>query len=186
MSEFEFLSVLVSLVIGLAIAQLLQGFGQAIHERREAPIEPIHMVWTTTVFLNLVLNWWVFFSWRTNEEWSFTVFLMLILWAVALYLLVVFLYPPGKAAHESWASVYRSNRQWFFASFAAFGSADIGLTAVRGGLFDPPAYLPFVGHYVILFLLGVFIERRRFQRFLAWYILVTLVTWSLVARRLLA
>ena len=86
MSEFEFISVLISIVAGLAIAQLLRGVAQAVHERTQAAIDSVHMVWTAAVFLNLVLNWWVLFSWRDHGVWSFTLFLSLIVWAVALYL----------------------------------------------------------------------------------------------------
>lgn len=185
MSEFEFVSVLISMVVGLGIAQLLSGIGQAVHERKTAPLDEVHMVWTAAAFLNLVLNWWVLFSWSIHEVWSFTLFLALILWAVAMYLLVVFLYPARKPANEAWTAVFASNRQWFLGAFAAFGVADIFLTALRGALWDPPAYLPFVAHYVVLFLVGVFVARPGFQRFLAWYILVTLTLWSFVARRFL-
>lgn len=186
MSEFEFISVLISMVVSLGIAQLLRGVAQAVHERKQAPIDSVHLVWTAGVFLNLVLNWWVLFSWRDHEVWSFTLFLSLILWAVTLYLPVVFLYPPQKPASESWAAVYASNRQWFLGAFALLAAADIWVTALRGGLFDPPVYLPFVGHYFILWVSGVFIASPRYQKFLAWYTLLSLSTWSLVVRRFLS
>ncbi len=186
MSEFEFISVLISIVVGLGIAQLLSGLAQAVHERRQAPIDSVHMVWTAAVFLNLVLNWWVLFSWRGHEVWSFTLFLSLILWSVALYLPVVFLYPPHKSPNEGWAAVYTSNRQWFLGSFAAFAVADVWVTALRGGLFDPPFYIPFVGHYFILWTVGVFVASPRYQKFLGWYTLLSIAAWSLVVRRFLA
>jgi len=186
MGAFEFISVLISMVVGLAIAQLLSGVGQAVHERKQAPLDEVHMVWTAVVFLNLVLNWWVFFSWREHQVWSFLVFVSLIAWAVAMYLQVEFLYPARKPATEAWAAVYASNRQWFLATFAAFGVADIWLTALRGGLWNPPEYLPFVVHYIVLFLVGVFVAKPRYQRFLAWYILTSLTLWSFVARHFLS
>jgi len=185
-SEFEFVSVLISMVVGLAIAQLLQGVAQAVHERGQARIDSVHMVWTAIVLLNLALNWWVLFSWRDHEVWSFTLFLSLVVWAVALYLPVVFLYPPRKPPSESWASVYTSNRRWFLGSLASFAAADIWVTGLRGGLFDPPIYLPFTGHYFILWVVGIFVARPGYQRFLAWYTLLSLASWSFVVRRFLA
>lgn len=185
MSEFEFISVLISMVVGLGIGMLLRGVGQAVHERRQAPIDSVHMVWTASVFLNLVLNWWVLFSWRDQEVWSFTLFLSLIVWAVALYLPVVFLYPPRKPASERWADVYANNRQWFLGAFASFAAADVWVTALRGGLFDPPIFLPFVGHYFVLWVTGVFVARPGYQRFIAWYTLISMATWSLIVRRFL-
>jgi hypothetical protein len=184
-SEFEFVAVLISIVIGLGIAHLLGGIAQAIHERNQVPMDSVHATWTVSVFLVMVLNWWVLFTWRTHATWTFDVFLLLISWAVALYLLVVFLYPPRKEAGEPWAAVYESNRRWFLSTYAAMTLLDISITAVRGDLFDPPAYLPLAGHYFVLTVIGVFVSRRGYQKFLAWYILSTGLLWSLVVRRFL-
>jgi len=144
-SEFEFVSVLISMVVGLGITQVLRGVAQVVHEREQAPIDQVHMVWTAFVSLNLVLNWWVLFTWGDHAEWSFTLFLSLIGWVVTMYLPVVFLYPPRKSASESWATVYASNRQWFLGAFVLFAATDIWATALRGDLFDPPAYPPSSG-----------------------------------------
>ncbi|MFV1988845.1 MAG: hypothetical protein ACC682_16355, partial [Gemmatimonadota bacterium] len=173
MSEFEFVAVLISMVIGLGITHLLRGIAQAVHERQETPLDTVHMAWTANVFLQMVLNWWVMFSWHTYDTWSFATFLLLILWAVSLYLLVVFLYPPRKPASEGWAALYDGNRQWFLSTFATFMVLDIWITGIRGGLFDPPTYLPFVGHYLILTVIGIVVRRRGYHTFLAWYILST-------------
>jgi hypothetical protein len=182
LSEFEFISVLISMVVGLGVTHVLRGFAQVIHERKQAPVDGIHMVWTAVVTLNLALNWWVLFD---HAVWSFTLFLSLVVWVVTLYLPVAFLYPPRKDASEGWAAVFAGNRQWFLGAFASFAAADIWITALRGGLFDPPAYLPLVGHYFILWVVGIFVARPSFQRFLAWYSLLSLLLWSLVARRFL-
>jgi hypothetical protein len=174
------------MVVGLGITHLLRGVAQAVHGRKHTPIDSVHMVWTLGVFLNLVLNWWVLFSWRGHDVWSFTLFLSLIVWGVALYMPVVFLYPPNKPTTENWATVYDNNRQWFLGTFAFAAVMDVWVTALRGGLFDPPIYLPFVGHYFVLWLSGVFIASPRYQRVLAWYTLLSLVTWSVIVRRFLA
>ncbi|MGK2963255.1 MAG: hypothetical protein ACSLFK_14115 [Gemmatimonadaceae bacterium] len=186
MNEFEFVAVLISIVIGLGITHLLQGVAQAVHERHQTRFDSVHAAWTVSVFLVMVLNWWVLFTWRTHKVWTFDVFLLLILWAVALYLLVVFLYPPGKEAAQSWAAVYEGNRQWFLSAYAAMTFLDICITGVRGDLLNPPAYLPLAGHYFVLVVIGVFVSRRSYQKFLAWYILCTGLLWSLVVRRFLA
>jgi len=174
-----------SMVVGLGIAHLLRGVAQAVHERKHAALDAVHMAWTLGIFLNLVLNWWVLFSWRGHEAWSFTLFLSLVAWVVAMYLPVVFLYPPNKPTSESWALVYEKNRQWFLGGFALFAALDVWVTAFRGGLFDPPLYLPFVAHYFVLWLSGVFVASPRYHKFLAWYTLLSLATWSLVARQFL-
>jgi hypothetical protein len=185
MSEFEFVAVLISMVVGLGITQLLRGVAQAVHDRGAAKLDSAHLAWTASVFLVMVLNWWVLFSWRTHQTWNFATFLLLIIWAVSLYLMVVFLYPPRKDAGEGWREVYAGNRQWFLSSFLALTLTDIWLTGIRSGLMDPPAYLPYVGHYALLLLVGLFVQRRGYHQFLAWYFLATLLAWSLIVRRFL-
>ena len=185
MSEFEFVAVLISMVMGLGITQLLRGVAQAVHDREWAPLDATHLAWTTTVFLLLVLNWWVLFTWRSHEVWGAATFLLLILWAVAMYLTVVFLYPPRKTAEQGWRELYEGNRRWFLSAFLAHAVLDMWITGLRGDLLDPPGYLPFVGHYALLLAIGLFVDHPRYHRFLGWYFLTTMLAWFLVVRRIL-
>lgn len=59
MTEFEYVAVLVSLILGLGITHLLAGVGRTIHRRGELRLDAVHTLWTATAFLVLVLNWWV-------------------------------------------------------------------------------------------------------------------------------
>ncbi|MFZ0917841.1 MAG: hypothetical protein WAN04_13170 [Candidatus Udaeobacter sp.] len=62
---------------------------------------------------------------------------------------------------------------------------DIAQTAVHGELFQPIWYVPFVGQYALLAGGGLIASRRSYDRFFAWYQLVTLLAWALVVRRFL-
>lgn len=83
MSDFEFLSVLVSIVIGLGLTHLLSGLGRAFYARELHRMDPVHVAWTITILFVLVLNWWVFMLWHdllaawyitiTMASWSFIV-----------------------------------------------------------------------------------------------------------------
>ncbi|MEJ2203898.1 MAG: hypothetical protein P8170_07295 [Gemmatimonadota bacterium] len=186
MSEFEYLAVLVSIVLGLGITHLLSGVGRTIHRRGQYKLDAVHSIWTAATFTILVLNWWVFFESRSFSNWSFGIFLVVIVWAVQYYLMAVVLYPPDMAEGEDYGAIFERNRRWFLALFASSAVTDIGLTALRGDILDPPEYLPFASHLVVLGLLGVVVKARRFQLFLAAYVLIIGLTWSLVARRFLA
>jgi len=50
MSDFEFLSVLVSIVIGFGLTHLLGGLGHAFHFRRLSKMDAVHVAWNITVF----------------------------------------------------------------------------------------------------------------------------------------
>jgi hypothetical protein len=57
---------------------------------------------------------------------------------------------------------------------------------MRGDLLHPVWYLPFVAHLIVLSAIGIALRRRGYDRFFAWYQLITLLTWSLIVRRFLA
>lgn len=186
MSEFEFLSVLISIIIGLGVTHLLAGVGRAIHQRSRTRVDTLHIVWTANVLLVLVLNWWVAFSWRNEADWSFGTFLLVILWAISMFMMAVLIYPPELEPGEEYADVFEKNRKWFLGTFIVMIGTDIGVMALRDDLFDPPAYLPFVLHYVVLAGIGIATPNPRYQNFLAWWVLVTILIWSFVVRRMLA
>ncbi len=166
MTEFEYLAVLVSIILGLGITHLLSGVGRTIHRRADFKLDAVHSLWAAATFCILVLNWWVFFQARTFTNWSFGVFLVVISWAVLYYLMAVVLYPPDMAEEEDYGEVFESNRRWFLGLFVATTLSDIGLTALRGDLLDPPLYLPFASHWVVLGAIGLLVRSRLFHLFL--------------------
>ena len=185
MTEFEYLAVFISIILGLGVTHLLLGLGHMIHHRSQIVVDRTHLLWTATTFLILVLNWWVFFQWQTFEVWTFDVFLLAIIWAVLIYLMVVVLFPPGVAVNESYGEVFEQNRRWFLCFWVAATSVDIGFTAIRGELTDPPLYLPFLLHLIVLGIIGIFVEQRKYQIFLAGYALAVTLAWVFLVRRLL-
>lgn len=185
MSEFEYLSVLVSIVIGLGLTQILSGVARSVHRRRTIELDPIHSVWSASTFIILILNWWVFFQSRELGAWTFAAFLAVVSWAVLFYLMAVILYPPDMEEDETYGDVWSRNRRWFMGLWLATSVLDIVLTGLRGDLLDPPTYLPAILHLAVLAALGMVISSRRFHLALAVYVLVFALAWSLGVRRLL-
>ena len=160
----------------------LSEVGRAVHRRAEIKTDLIHNLWTVGTFLILILNGWVFFQSRSISEWSFGEFLLVIGWAVAFYLMTVVLYPPDMRTGEDYAREFEINRPWFFGLFIASSVIDIALTASRGDLFDPPFYLPFVLHLILIVGIGIWVLRRGYQLFLAGYVLLIGLLWAISAR----
>ena len=185
MNEFEFLAVFISIVVGLGVTHILHGLARLIHSHGGQRVSRLHFVWTLNVLLILLLNWWVLFLWADYAAWSFDVYLLLIGWGIALYMLAVILYPPEISKEDSYAEIFERNRKWLFGTFVIFVALDVAQTAVRGQLLEPRIYLPFVLHYAVLTAIGIPFANRRYQDFLAFYFLITLTLWCLVVRRLL-
>ena len=80
---------------------------------------------------------------------------------------------------------FERNRSGYYSTFIAMCLLDIAQTAVHGELFQPVWYVPFVGQYALLAVGGLIAHRRGYDRFFAWYQLITLLAWALVFRRFL-
>jgi hypothetical protein len=185
MSSFEFISILISIIIGLGVTNLLAGAGRAFFRRKENPVDEIHIVLTAATLLILVLNWWVTFSWNNEGHWSFDKFLVLIGWTISLYMLTIFLYPPDLSEEEEHRDRFQRNRTGYYTTFLVVCVLDVTQTAIRGDIFHPIWYLPFVGHYAVFASIALLFRRRGYDRFFAWYLLITALAWSLIVRRYL-
>lgn len=186
MSAFEHLAVFLSLIFGLAATHLLSGIARSLHRRNIERLDDVHLVWSFVVLLILVVDWWTFFAWSTHPNWSFGTYIVLVLWAISQYMLVVTLYAPDDDQTDGVNMMWEENRRWFLWTFVAFLTLDILQTAIRGALLQPVWYLPYVLHYTALVWIALWFAQRSVQRWVGWYVLVTLVAWSFVIRRFLS
>ena len=179
MSEFEYLAVFVSIIFGISVTHILAGAIRSVYRRQ---FDETHFVLTAFLFLLLILNWWTGYSWQSQDVWSFELFLVIIIWSVTHYLAAITLYPPQTAGIEH-PNEYRRN--WFLWAFIAIAITDILQTAARGDVFTQWLYLPFVCQYIAIGLLAIFINKPGFNRWIAWYFLLSLAIWSFIIRRFL-
>lgn len=178
MTEFEFISVMISIIFGLGLTHILAGSISYIFAKRATETQLVYSAFALVV---LVLNWWVIFIWRDHSNWSFDEFLVIVLWAISHYQMAITLYPPAEVA----PTTFESHRNWFLWSFFGMTFLDIAQTAMRGDLFNPWYYLIFVLHYSAISLAAIFIKARGVQRAISWWFLCSIVVWPLVVRRFL-
>src|SRR5829696_1643081 len=94
-SLFEYLAVIVSVIVGLGLTRILQGMARMLEARARVRVYWVHLVFTGIVFLGHLLFWWLFWSSRQVEAWSFFPFLFLLLQPIILYLLLVYASPTS-------------------------------------------------------------------------------------------
>jgi len=182
MTDFEFLSVLVSIVIGFGLTHLLGGLGHAYHFRRVSKMDAVHVAWTIAVFFVLVLNWWVFLLFRSFNTWSFPVFFTVILWTTSFYVLALALYPPRLSKDVDYRELFEANRTWFLSTFTIMCVLDLIVTFMREQAIPDAVYIAFVGHYAIITAVGIGVRNRYYDLAAAWYIAITMALWSFGVR----
>ena len=112
MTHFEYIAVIVSIILGLGIVRLLGILDQVFSKDRYWP----HAVWVITVFWMHVQNWWAFWDMRTTD---FNVVLYTI-WVgfVSLMYMCTVALTNKRNDDTSWKAHYYEQRRWFFGVLA--------------------------------------------------------------------
>ena len=110
MQLFEFLMVLVSIIVGLGIATLLTGIASLIRVRGS-----IRPYWVHTVLIALVLLahaqvWWESWGLSWASEWSFLGLLMMLGTPVCLFLISQLLFPESPSGVDLAEYYFQNSR----------------------------------------------------------------------------
>src|SRR5437899_5111474 len=94
MDSFNFLSVLISVILALGMTRVLAGVGEMLQARARRRIYWVHVVWIVNLFLYLVVAWWIFYRWRNQQPWTFFLFIFVLISPTILFLASIVLFPP--------------------------------------------------------------------------------------------
>ena len=90
--RFDYLLVVVSIIIGLALTHLLEGVGQIIQPRISVTVYWVHLVWVAVVFLACIVFWWAYWEYRDTEMTYFS-YIVVLMGPILLFLLSDLLFP---------------------------------------------------------------------------------------------
>ena len=94
MSQFEYVTVFVSIVMALAVAEVLAGLGRLIRERDHVRVYWVHVAWMLLAILAVTQSWWVIWNIRSHEFANFFEFLTLVVPRLIFVLVAFLLSPP--------------------------------------------------------------------------------------------
>jgi hypothetical protein len=92
-SQFDYLAVLISIVLGLGIANVLSGFGAIVQARARLKLYAPTFFHMANIFVIHVQMWWTMFGLREVRHWNFAQFLVVLMQPVLVYLMSVFIVP---------------------------------------------------------------------------------------------
>jgi hypothetical protein len=159
MDSFSYLSVFISLILGLGVTHLLSGTASLIRSRRELHFWWPTPLWMGTTFLIQVQTWWAMFTLRTIEHWSFAAFLIVLLQPVAIYMMAALIVP--RMADGQIADLrddYFRECRWFFGALLLGLTASLAKNLVLTGRLPEPRNL--VAHTLFIAIaLAAFLSR---------------------------
>ena len=167
MSAFDYLSVLISLVLGLGITQLLSGFARWLELRARFRVYPPAIVWAAFLFLVHVQTWWAMFGLRGWSEWNFLQFSLVLLQPTILFLLASLAFPGSAAADQDPRVNFHTHRTWFFGLLLGLLAISLVKDYVRSGALPGPANLAFHGGLAAVALAALLARRDLHQLIIA-------------------
>ena len=78
MSAFEFVTVLFSVIVGLAISHLLSAASELIEIHSRVKIYWVNSVWVVTIFIWDIFSWWGMWELNNLEMWNYPSFFLVV------------------------------------------------------------------------------------------------------------
>jgi hypothetical protein len=177
---FAYLSVLLSIIIGLAIAEVLQGYGALLVSRTKVVLYPPPLIWSGLMLLMATQFWWASFGLAKREHWNFAAFCAVLLQTVMMYMGSALVLPKGGAegALNLREHYYREAGPFF-----TFGLLFLAVGFVKDWLLDrslDPIRLGFMALFAALTLLALIVRRPRVHEIIA-PVMAVLITAFFVA-----
>jgi len=159
MDEFSYLSVLLSIILGLAITQILQGFRGLLQSRKRAKLYWPALAWAGLLLLIFVQTWWAMFGLRSHHNWTFGAF------AIVLYMLAALVLPDffGEDAIDLRANYY-AHHAWFVSLAILAGLVSIGKDLVLAGALPEPRNLAFHIAFIVTAAVAAITRREWYHK----------------------
>jgi hypothetical protein len=168
LDPFSYLSVLLSIIIGLAMTQVLQGFRALLLARARIVLFAPTLIWAALLLVMATQMWWASFGLEDYRGWSFANFGVILLQTVLLYLLAGLVLPDMPADQRiDLERHYFQERVPFFAITIAL----LGTSLLKDYMLD--GRLPEAANVAFHLLFGavaagaIVIRSRRYHQLLA-------------------
>jgi hypothetical protein len=179
---FEYLTVLISVVVGLSVTSFLTNVARIIHVRGAVTISWVQLLWSIVILIWTIAFWWFTFVLAEQPEWTFPLFVFLLVYSTLLFFMMALLFPEGMPADHNYRAQFMRNRVWFFGVLLLFLCVDSIDYIVKlekdVSIVGHLPYAAFVGPLIVLSLLALRTENLLFHRIFAVYSLLAVLVMS--------
>lgn len=182
MDAFNYLSVMVSMVLGLGLTQLFAGIGNMVQVRRRVKPYWLHSVWIVLMIGLHIQMWWSFWMLRVVQEWTYTGFAFVLLGPATLVISSHVLLPELVDGTIDVEKHYYDTRRVFFGLLAGAGAWALVLEAGMGlrSLIVPFRMVQVFG--IVLMVLCAWSANRRVHAACTFMVIAMLVSTTLLTR----
>jgi hypothetical protein len=132
MEIFEYVIVLTSIVIGLAVTHLMQGIAGLVQHPGKDKVWWVHLGWVAFWLLTSIFWWWWEFRLQQIHVWTFQLYLFVTIYAFTIYLICALLFPSNLEGYEGYRDYLLSRRRWIYGLMLFALTLDVFDTLVKG------------------------------------------------------
>ena len=176
MSAFEFVGVLFSVIVGLAISHLLSAVSDLIEIYDRVKLYWVNSIWALTIFIWDIFSWWGMWALNDLEYWDYPGVFLVVVNLSGIYLMTTLVLPQAsesgivdlKKHHYQVHKIFFIIMSWNFACIIL-----INHVLFLKALLSPFTIMPLL--LTILTLLGAFIKSKKYHAFLSIFTLISLI-----------
>ena len=176
MSSFEFVAVLFSVIIGLAISHLLAAVSDLVESSKRVKLYLITSIWIITVLIWDIFSWWGLWELQSLEFWNYPSFFLVVVNLSGLYLMTTLVLPQASESKNiDLRQHYYSVRKIFFLTMTWNFSCIVLVNKIlfMKPIISPFTIMPFI--LIVLSFLGTLIESHKYHGFLSIFTLISLI-----------
>ena len=167
MTQFEYLSVAVSIIFALSIGRLSAAIPSVVDAHRR---DWLHLGHFLCLLLVQMQFWWRMWQFNDVPEWDFFGFVMLFSIALLYYLATHLLVPVGHSDVGDWRTHFSSMHRWYHGIVAMTWGSSVAVSAYLMGFYALPFPMLIT---MALFFAAIVFDRRWFHfMVLTWWVLL--------------
>jgi hypothetical protein len=178
MDAFSYLSVLLSVILGLAVQQVLQGYRALALNRRTVKLYWPSLAWSGIILAMVAQHWWASFSLAERAQWSFAAFAAILIQTALIYMMAALVLPdvPVDQPIDLKQHFFREQRVFFAVGAATVAWSVIREVALEGRL-PLPENLAFHAIFIAMALGAMVSRSERLQKMFVTAVAVIFVAY---------
>jgi hypothetical protein len=179
MTHYEYLMVMVSIILGLGATQALRGLSKIA--RSHSRFLPATL-WVTGLFYLHIQVWWGFWDMASVPSWTQLSYYLIIFLPCSLFAATELLVPIGAGADTDWKAHFFSVQKWFLGALITFQLVAILANHVLMGVPLTHPYRILQGTIALVMTVGLFTASVRVHAWIAGTFLALLLIGQVLFR----
>jgi len=118
---FNFLAIVMSIIVGLAITTTLDGLSKMIEYRKNVRPYWVHILWVLSLLFLILQYWFGILAFQQVQAWTYPTFVIMLLPPIALYMVADLAFPDFEEGKKYiMRDYFYAQRRWFFGLAALY------------------------------------------------------------------